>query len=114
MRGFDVELVNAIAKGEIDQVDDLDVAQALARLVHGELRAYGTDSTNKLNDCSKKSLVDSTQRRASNPDNLVKLRHKCRPASYRKPVPLLLLAAGSYSALFDVASRDRDVAIAVA
>ncbi len=47
---FDIEVVNAIAKGKIDQADDLDVAQALARLVHDELRAYGTDSTNKLND----------------------------------------------------------------
>jgi hypothetical protein len=43
-------LIDAIARAPIDVADDLDVAQALSRLVHDELRGYGTDSTNVLGD----------------------------------------------------------------
>jgi hypothetical protein len=43
-------LIDAIARAPIDLADDLDVAQALSRLVHDELRGYGTDSTNVLGD----------------------------------------------------------------
>lgn len=47
---FDTDMVNAIAKGQIDEAGDVEVAQALARLVHDELRAFGTDGKNVLND----------------------------------------------------------------
>jgi very-short-patch-repair endonuclease len=47
---FDAQLVNAIANGPIEQADDLEVAQELARVVHEELKASGTGSNPKIND----------------------------------------------------------------
>jgi hypothetical protein len=47
---LDTDLMDAIARGQADLGDDLQVAQALAHLVHDELRAYGTGENNSLAD----------------------------------------------------------------
>lgn len=47
---FDTDLMDAIARGQADLADDLHVAQALARLVHDELRSFGTGENNSLTD----------------------------------------------------------------
>src|SRR3954452_14778488 len=47
---FNVELVEQLRRGSIQDRDDLEVAIALAQLVHDELGAYGTDSSQKLDD----------------------------------------------------------------
>jgi len=40
--------MDEIAKGRIGLADDVGVAHALVQLVHDDLRLYGTDSTNTL------------------------------------------------------------------
>jgi hypothetical protein len=47
---FDTDLLSEIVRGPIDRADDLDVAQGLARLVHDELKIFGTGGGNRLGD----------------------------------------------------------------
>jgi hypothetical protein len=47
---FDTDLLSEIIRGQIDRADNLDVAQGLARLVHDELKDFGTGGGNRLDD----------------------------------------------------------------
>jgi len=47
---LDTALIDSISKAPTDLGDDLDVAQGLARLAYDELRRYGTDGSNVLDD----------------------------------------------------------------
>ncbi|MFI6401476.1 hypothetical protein [Streptomyces sp. NPDC050548] len=58
---FNAELVNKLRQGPVDQVDDLEAAYALTQLASEELEAYGTDSSNKLDD-EQSSLLLRTLR----------------------------------------------------
>ncbi len=47
---FNVELIDQLRRGPIQGSDDLSAAIGLAQLVDDELRAYGTDSSQRLDD----------------------------------------------------------------
>jgi len=47
-RTVDVDLLDQLRRGPIPNHDDIEVAVALARLVHDELERFGTDSGNEM------------------------------------------------------------------
>ena len=49
-RTVDVDLLDQLRRGPIPNHGDIEVAVALARLVHDELEHYGTDSGNEMDD----------------------------------------------------------------
>jgi hypothetical protein len=47
---FNNDVTQALWRGPLEQADDLDAATALATVVHDELLAFGTDSSQKLTE----------------------------------------------------------------
>src|SRR5690242_4073795 len=52
-------LLDQLRRGHVDGVDDTDVAEALALLLHSEFMAYGTGGGERLNDPSVRMALRS-------------------------------------------------------
>lgn len=56
-RRFRVELMRELRRGPLDTASDSEVAVALARLTHDELEAFGTDSSESLNNAQMRETL---------------------------------------------------------
>ena len=54
---FNIDLIREIRSGPISDADDVEVAVALARLVHDELEAFGTGGGEELEDGAMREAI---------------------------------------------------------
>lgn len=60
-RDLDQELIDALLRGPVDGRRDLDVAIALAELVHDEFRAFGTSGGERLDNGQSRAVLRALQ-----------------------------------------------------